>query len=366
MPGDFRPTSLENTSLLARLKKPFRDEVSTKLAASLAESLPEACRLAADQMKLMPVLHPEFTLHDDTHLLRVTELMVRVMPERVLEETLNPVEIALLILAAHFHDVGMVPDSDEVARIRQSDQYSLARQNWLIDYVGFNDALRIIENKESNASDVQRSKHVVAEFEQAAFAHFIRSTHATRSSDFVKVRLGKDERLRVGTGHLADSLALLCVSHNWPPERISDGQGFHYDKAIGTFAVNLAYLATVLRLADILDFDRERTPDELYRVLVSQTPSVFRNGKSIAKSKDGRSTEMQFDSNVLANVQNTSTPSDVSCASSTTNWPRVTILYVVSPNRFHSTPSSFRRELMDHECEHAMEHISTRAILRSV
>src|SRR5437660_3225245 len=105
MAGEFGPTSLENTRLLARLKKPFSDERSTQLAQSLVKGLPHVCGMAVDRMKLMPSLHPEFTLHDETHLLRVTELMASVMPERVLEDVLNPAEIVLLILAAHFHDV---------------------------------------------------------------------------------------------------------------------------------------------------------------------------------------------------------------------------------------------------------------------
>jgi len=77
-------------------------------------------------------LHPEFTLHDDTHLLRVTELMAQVMPARVLEKVLNPVEIALLILAAHFHDVGMIVDAQEASQIRQSEGYMIARQIGLL------------------------------------------------------------------------------------------------------------------------------------------------------------------------------------------------------------------------------------------
>ena len=108
MAGEFKPTSLESSRLLLRLNKPFSEPGFTELAQALAATLPHACRLAADRMKLMPAIHPEFTLHDDTHLLRVTELMARVMPDRVLNELLNPVEIALLILAAHFHDIGMV------------------------------------------------------------------------------------------------------------------------------------------------------------------------------------------------------------------------------------------------------------------
>jgi hypothetical protein len=270
--GDFAPKCLEQTRLLVRLKQPFADPSSAELALKLAQVLVDICKIAADRMKLMPALHGEFTLHDEVHLLRVTELMAKVMPERVLSNVLNPVEIALLILSAYFHDSGMIPDREEAERIRQSGEYQLARQNWLIEFAGFSDALRILENKDTADEDRDRPRRIVAEFEQAVFARFVRDKHAEFSSDLVKKKLGGDDRLRVGTGHLADSLALLCVSHNLPPESITDAQGFHYDKAVGTFAVNLAYLATVLRLADILDFDRERTPDELYRSISFTNP----------------------------------------------------------------------------------------------
>lgn len=64
------------------------DDVEGEL--DLLPQVPEVCRLAVDRMKLMPAIHGEFTLHDDTHLLRVTELMARVIPEQVLENVLNP------------------------------------------------------------------------------------------------------------------------------------------------------------------------------------------------------------------------------------------------------------------------------------
>jgi response regulator RpfG family c-di-GMP phosphodiesterase len=132
MPGEYAPINVRETRLWKRLSQPFADPTSNELSVTLAQVLPDICRIASDRMKLMPAFHPEFTLHDNTHLLRVTELMARVMPDCVLEKVLNPVEIALLILAAHFHDVGMIVDAQEASQIRQSERYIIARQNWLI------------------------------------------------------------------------------------------------------------------------------------------------------------------------------------------------------------------------------------------
>jgi hypothetical protein len=98
MAGEYVPINVRETTLWKRLSQPFVDSKSSELSVTLAQVLPDICWIASDRMKLMPAFHPEFTLHDDTHLLRVTELMAQVMPARVLEKVLNPVEIALLIL----------------------------------------------------------------------------------------------------------------------------------------------------------------------------------------------------------------------------------------------------------------------------
>jgi hypothetical protein len=90
--GGFTPKCVEQTSLLGRLKQPFADPASTELATKLAQVLPDICKIAADRMKLMPALHGEFTLHDEVHLLRVTELMAKVMPERVLSTVLTCID----------------------------------------------------------------------------------------------------------------------------------------------------------------------------------------------------------------------------------------------------------------------------------
>ena len=61
---------------------------------ALVGNLPDLCQEASDRMKAVPVFHPQFTLHDATHLLRVTELMAKILGATL--ETLNAVEIALL------------------------------------------------------------------------------------------------------------------------------------------------------------------------------------------------------------------------------------------------------------------------------
>lgn len=62
-------------------------------------------------MKLMATYAPQYTLHDETHLLRVVDLMGHILGEDVAD--LNGIELVLLILAAYFHDQGMIPSREE-------------------------------------------------------------------------------------------------------------------------------------------------------------------------------------------------------------------------------------------------------------
>jgi hypothetical protein len=272
MDGNFAPQSLASTLLWKRLNKPFASERETEVAKYLVNGLPDVCRRASDRMKGMATFHPQFTLHDDVHLLRVTELMAKLIPKQVLEEVLNPVEIALLILAAHYHDVGMVPDVEEASAIHGSSEFGLARENWLLEHSGYEEAKRILNEAGVGADEQSRCSAVLRDFEQAAFTHFIRLSHARRSAEIVLKTLGEDSRLRIGTGHLADAVGLLCTSHNEAATWMNPANGFYVDSLIGDFRINLVYLGIVLRLADILDFDRERTPDELYRCINFSSP----------------------------------------------------------------------------------------------
>lgn len=59
----------------------------------------------------------------------------------------------------------------------------------------------------------------------------------------------------------------LCLSHARPASDLVPSQGFRYDESLGSHQINMPYLGMILRLADILDFDRDRTPDSLYRTI---------------------------------------------------------------------------------------------------
>jgi HD-GYP domain-containing protein (c-di-GMP phosphodiesterase class II) len=98
--------SVKDTELWKHLKNGFEETSDKELAHKISDNLSELCDEASSRMKLIPTLHPEFTLHDQTHLICVTELMAKILGRSL--RSLNPVDIMLLILSAYYHDQGMV------------------------------------------------------------------------------------------------------------------------------------------------------------------------------------------------------------------------------------------------------------------
>jgi hypothetical protein len=266
MPSALKYTTLSETTLYKMLHQGFRASDDADVAELLSSDVSRVCRWAAQRMKRMQALHEQYTLHDEVHLRRVTALMALVMPEEVLRG-LNPIELALLILAAHLHDQGMIPDRERLERIRAGEDRELKdfERRWLLD----NPKLREVREKQRDATLSEDSKEryriVEQQLRDAMITDVIRRDHGRRSAEIVRERYGDGDLLTVDDVHLAPFLAKLCESHERPTTWISEANGFGIDERLGSYDVNLHYLAHVLRLADILDFDRDRVPEPLYK-----------------------------------------------------------------------------------------------------
>ena len=268
---------VEETSLWRALS-----ESSDANANAIAQNIVSLCQEATDRMKAMPAYAPQYTLHDDRHLLRVTELMAYVLGSDL--NQLNTVEMALLILSAFFHDQGMVPQKSEIASIEQNENFRLFKDNWLIEHPNYGET---VSQMASPHVDEERRKTLssrLAELDRAMLTGFLRSTHGRRSAEIVS-SYQSDKRLEVQGVALSSILGKLCLSHTLSSDDLTPANGFHYDEQVGRFTVNLPFLAAVLRIADLLDFDRDRTPEVLLKNI------HFTSGVSIQEWEKHRSVE---------------------------------------------------------------------------
>lgn len=255
--------SIKETILWKRLDQGFKNTAFEELATELATHVATSCDEAADRMKAVPLLMPQYTLHDQVHLLRVTELMARIAGSVV--ERLNPAELALAILSANFHDHGMVLSGEETAALEQNPAFRIFSENWKLK----NPNLREVETRlgDTHLSGAARLRisQQREELLRAMITEFVRQRHAQKSREFVNMTYGRDRRWEILGSNIAKLVGLLCESHMREARWLKSENGFHHDQTIGTIQANVQYIGILLRLADILDFDRDRTPDILYR-----------------------------------------------------------------------------------------------------
>lgn len=263
----FRPTFLEDTRLWNHLNSAAQAGGAGSAESVVAGNLIQICGEAMDRMKMFPSLHPQYTLHDETHLLRVTELMGLMIPDQVLQNELNVVEIALLILSAFFHDQGMVLERGEIDALSSDATFRVFERDWEIEHPNLKEARQRLHEQDLSEEEYLQCRRVEEDLEGALLTDFIRRTHGRRSHDYVLSHYGSDPRWIVGGTNLARLVAMLCESHYRPTSDLTPENGFHHDESVGTYRINMPYLALLLRLADVLDFDRERTPETLYRTI---------------------------------------------------------------------------------------------------
>src|SRR5262245_33877725 len=79
------------------------DPVDKEIVASLMKIMPLAQRILAEKS---PAAR-DFTLHDHAHGFRVAERMAEILGE--LLNSLSGYELALLLMSAYMHDIGMAP-----------------------------------------------------------------------------------------------------------------------------------------------------------------------------------------------------------------------------------------------------------------
>ncbi len=175
--------SIEDTSLWKKLNCGFTgsDEV---LAKQLSYNLKTMCDIASNRMKAFPSLHSEYTLHDDVHLLRVTEIMAMILSEEVLN-LLNPIEISLLILSAFYHDQGMVLDGESIKELKNRDEFKLFKENWIIEHPNFNDILKRANDDYFSAQEKERCMQAYSELQDALLTDYIRINHGQNSKKYI-------------------------------------------------------------------------------------------------------------------------------------------------------------------------------------
>lgn len=231
---------------------------------------------AVERLKTVIKNMPEFTLHDDTHIFNMLSIIGKLISQENMRRLSTP-DLFMLIISVFLHDIGMAPD----------EKYILAWKNQLSEEE-YDEELKEERQKfsrfrltyEHQLADIERLR-TEQEFSKAQLledyivTEYIRITHSTRAREIIaKYWSGK---IIYQDTDLTDALATICFSHN---------ESYTYLLQMETFRVCgqdeylcIPFVATVLRLADIIDFDPKRTPSVLFSHLAVKNPVSLREWK---------------------------------------------------------------------------------------
>lgn len=263
------PTSIEETLIYKKLYELALEEginqneqVNRLKALTLVN---EICAEAATEMKTVIRLFDEYTLHDEVHLVNVTHIMGILLEKSGSIDNLNYIEITILILSAYLHDIGMAAPRDKLEKIKSSEEFKLYNESRKLEFIGLNEYYELLDS----ISDEEEKKSIIiaiAEIEQSILTDFIRRYHGDFGAEYILNKWGNDERWKLEDHNITKIVSLVCNSHTIPAEQLEGEykKDYPYQKMVGTISVNLLYCSLILRLADILDFDRERTPEVLF------------------------------------------------------------------------------------------------------
>jgi hypothetical protein len=202
----------------------------------------------------------DFTLHDAEHSFRVAERMRDIIPTDVLPH-LSEYELGLLLFAAYLHDIGMTPARRKVQEHREylltGDPQNLSVvdrhrfQSWLDEHSG---GVEPPIGLNSKLSESLKQADVIV-------TYYSRARHNDWSEEWIRDQMAAEKM-----GHYSswlEDLVALCRSHHEGYDVLASKRFDPYSVGSPSDIVHLRYLAVVLRVADVLDVDPERTPDVL-------------------------------------------------------------------------------------------------------
>ncbi len=216
-----------------------------------------------------------YTLHNRDHSKKLIHLAGYLLGPALLKG-LTELDLQLFIYAAFIHDMGMTLTSIERERILKSADFQDEVQGW----PALSEAFRSTNTKLSAAdSDDQRSLLAAElyQLQEAGLASYLRPRHGqpARYRELLTRINSTSDRQDLFTNQgvsFEDILIEVCASHILDVGVLSETKSAYTERfprrhAIGGIYFNAQFCAALLRITDILDFDRERTPRILFESL---------------------------------------------------------------------------------------------------
>lgn len=225
-------------------QKVEKEKLPPEFMAGVREVCAHGITLAKDIIRFFPT----FTLHDIVHICNVCNWVYRLLEGRA--EELTAVDAALLVMAAACHDIGMSVSEEQKEEMNSAAQRPSAE--WESYFY-------------SHADDYEQFQST-GRVSDRMLRNFVRLHHHERAGRQLP-SVSDWPRVLADNGLSRDMFLRMCKSHGEPIEKLIlttvDERSRKY---------HLLPCAILLRLADILDFDASRAPEDLYHHLGLDRP----------------------------------------------------------------------------------------------
>jgi Molecular chaperone, HSP90 family len=263
-PEDFQETKIYK--LLDSKSKPI-DGLIDKVTCFIVATRPLQELIISGPFK-------DYTLHNPNHSKKLMHLAEFVIPEATFD-SLSPLELSILIMAFYLHDLGMVVTQTERERIIRSSEF----QEFIQIRTDYYEKIQNIRQQIKTSIDEELLSLEASQYQitEAALAEFLRPLHATKARyvDLIKIikeSAGRNDIFSMNGVSFENELIEICISHNLNSSALIESNGVHKERfpreqVLGNYSLNNQYCAAILRIVDILDFDKERTPKSLFNSL---------------------------------------------------------------------------------------------------
>lgn len=265
VPDDY--TQIKLYQQLAKVSAANRDGLVTNVDKLISAIQPILDTVGRDAFS-------DFTLHNPLHSRKLMHLAGYIIPDAVLEQ-LSSLELTVMIMSFYLHDLGMVLSYDDKDNILNSEDFQTfieSKEKYSTRFVTLRDEISKAEGGKKS-----QLENLLSQIQGTALTDYLRPKHASieRYNVVLKKVLEEnevDKLFQIEGFSFKEELLKICWSHYEPSYALAktDTMGnldfdVEHHKCGQTF--NMQFCAAILRIADILDFDMERTPSSLFRAL---------------------------------------------------------------------------------------------------
>ncbi len=214
----------------------------------------------------------EFTLHDHVHVFNMLKIIEIILSPDVIEQLSIP-DLMLIFFTVFLHDIGMCME-EETARVLKGEQCEKIKKIKIKEeydrYVKFCKTEWMFEN-----GKIKSSQELTELEREYMLSQYIRATHAERVREYIAGDLkGYFDYANID---LSNIVADICVSHSKDYKYLLDMEAI---KVCGNGVYTcIPFIAILLRLSDIIDFDSTRAPKELFEHLSIRDKISFQEWK---------------------------------------------------------------------------------------